>query len=83
MNNTKETLNAFRQSCGSRIVVGGKSCIAPILNKKTYDNCLIYNQIKDKHAKEILAWNSKKTAFQPSCGDNRTADIVLWICNDT
>ena len=69
MNNTKETLNALRQSCGSRIVIGGISCIAPILDRKTYDGCLIYSKNKDKHAKETLVWDPMDEDWKQNCKD--------------
>lgn len=70
MNNTKETLIALRQSYGSRIVVDGKSCTAPILNRKAYDHCLIYSQNKDKHAKASLVWNPMDEDWKQNCKDD-------------
>lgn len=70
MNSTKETLSTLRNSCGSRIVVDGKSSIAPILDRKTYDDCLVYSQNKDKHARESLSWNPMSEDWKQNCKEN-------------
>ena len=67
MNNTNETLDTLRQSCGSRIVVDGKSCIAPIMEKKMYDKCLIYSSKKNKHPKESLVWTPMSEKWKQNC----------------
>ena len=38
---TTQELIDIRNACGSRVVLGGKSCIAPIDDKAFFDKCLI------------------------------------------
>ena len=42
MSKKPENLNTIRQSCGSRVVVEGRSCIAPITDREMYDMVLEY-----------------------------------------
>lgn len=42
MSKKPENLNTIRQSCGSRVVVNGVSCISPIIDRKIYDSSLLY-----------------------------------------
>ena len=56
MSKKTENLNTIRQSCGSRVVVDGRSCIAPITDREMYDKCLLYSVEKNKHAKDSLIW---------------------------
>ncbi len=54
MSKKPENLNTIRQSCGSRVVVNGVSCISPIIDREMYDSSLLYSAAKNKHAKESL-----------------------------
>lgn len=56
MSKKPENLNTIRQSCGSRVVVNGVSCISPITDREMYDSSLLYSAAKNKHAKESLVW---------------------------
>lgn len=57
MNTTEKTIQDLivtRNACGSRIVLDGKSCIAPIDDKAFFDKCLMYSDSKNLHAKILL-----------------------------
>ena len=40
---TQELID-IRNACGSRVVLDGKSCIAPIDDKAFFDKCLMYRK---------------------------------------
>ena len=52
INNFSKELINIRNACGSRIVLDGKSCIAPIDDKAFFDKCLMYSESKNLHAKK-------------------------------
>ena len=51
----------------SKIVVEGRSCIAPITDREMYDSCLIYSIEKNKHAKDSLVWNPMSEDWKQNC----------------
>ena len=69
MSKKPENLNTIRQSCGSRVVVNGVSCIAPIIDREMYDSSLLYNAAKNKHAKESLVWKPMSEDWKENCRD--------------
>lgn len=69
MSKKPENLNTIRQSCGSRVVVNGVSCIAPIIDREMYDSSLLYNAAKNKHAKESLVWKPMSEDCKENCRD--------------
>lgn len=52
---TTQELIDIRNACGSRVVLDGKSCIAPIDDKTFFDKCLMYSESKNLHAKNTVA----------------------------
>ena len=69
MSKKPENLNTIRQSCGSRVVVDGRSCIAPITDREMYDKCLLYSVEKNKHAKDSLIWKPMSEDWKENCRD--------------
>lgn len=65
--NTNNNLKKLRESCGSRVVIDGKSCIAPIEGRDFFDKCLIYSRNKNKHAKESVSWNHMSEEWKENC----------------
>ena len=67
MSKKPENLNTIRQSCGSRVVVNGVSCISPITDRGMYDSSLLYSAAKINTQKNLLSGiqclkTGKKTA---------------------
>ena len=69
MSKKPENLNTIRQSCGSRVVVNGVSCISPIIDREMYDSSLLYSAAKNKHAKESLVWKPMSEDWKKNCRD--------------
>ena len=67
MSKKPENLNTIRQSCGSRVVVNGVSCISPITDREMYDSSLLYSAAKNKHAKESLVWKPMSEDWKENC----------------
>lgn len=67
MSKKTENLNTIRQSCGSRVVVNGVSCISPITDREMYDSSLLYSAAKNKHAKESLVWKPMSEDWKENC----------------
>ena len=65
---TQELID-IRNACGSRVVVDGKSCIAPIDDKAFFDKCLMYSESKNLHAKNTVAWKPMSDEWKNSCKD--------------
>lgn len=70
MSKKPENLNTIRQSCGSRVVVNGVSCISPIIEREMYDSSLLYSAAKNKHAKESLVWKPMSEDWKKTAGTN-------------
>ena len=47
---TQELIDT-RNACGSRVVLDGKSCIAPINDKAFFDKCLMYSESKNMRSR--------------------------------
>ena len=69
MSKKPENLNTIRQSCGSRVVVDGRSCIAPITDREMYGKCLLDSVEKNKHAKDSLIWKPMSEDWKENCRD--------------
>ena len=48
---TAQELINIRNACGSRVVLDGKSCVAPIDDRAFFDKCFMYSESKSLHAK--------------------------------
>ena len=73
MNTTEKTIQDLivtRNACGSRIVLDGKSCIAPIDDKAFFDKCLMYSDSKNLHAKNTVAWRPMSDDWKEQCRSN-------------
>ena len=68
--NTVKYLIDLRNTCGSRVVVDGKSCIAPIDDKTFFDKCMIYSEGKNLHAKNTVAWQPMNEEWKERCKNN-------------
>lgn len=68
--NTVKELIDLRNACGSRVVVNGKSCIAPIDDKAFFDKCLMYSESKNQHAKNTVAWQPMDEEWKENCKNN-------------
>lgn len=68
--NTIKELIDIRNACGSRVVLNGKSCIAPIDDKAFFDKCLIYSESKNQHAKNTVAWRPMSDEWKERCKNN-------------
>ena len=66
---TQELIN-IRNACGSRVVLDGKSCIAPIDDKAFFDKCLMYSESKNVHAKNTVAWKPMSDDWKERCRSN-------------
>lgn len=66
---TQELIN-IRNACGSRVVVDGKSVIAPIDDKTFFDKCLMYSESKNLHAKNTVAWRPMSDDWKERCRSN-------------
>lgn len=66
---TQELID-IRNACGSRVVLGRKSCIAPIDDKAFFDKCLMYSESKNVHAKNTVAWKSMSDDWKERCRSN-------------
>lgn len=72
MQNEKTTQEFIdiRNVCGSRVVLDGKSCIAPIDDKAFFDKCLMYSESKNLHAKNTVAWQPMSDDWKERCRSN-------------
>lgn len=73
MNTTEKTIQELidiRNACGSRVVLNGKSCIAPIDDKAFFDKCLMYSESKNLHAKNTVAWRPMSEEWKERCRNN-------------
>ena len=73
MNTTEKTIQDLiitRNACGSRVILDGKSCIAPIDDKAFFDKCLIYSESKNLHAKNTVAWKPMSDEWKERCRRN-------------
>lgn len=66
---TQELID-IRNACGSRVVLDGKSYIAPIDDKAFFDKCLIYSESKNLHAKNTVAWRPMSDDWKKRCRSN-------------
>ena len=66
---TQELIDT-RNACGSRVVLDGKSCIAPINDKAFFDKCLMYSESKNMHAKNTVAWKPMSDDWKKRCRSN-------------
>lgn len=67
---TTQELIDIRNVCGSRVVLDGKSCIAPIDDKAFFDKCLMYSESKNVHAKNTVAWKPMSDDWKERCRSN-------------
>lgn len=67
---TDSQMQEFQKSCGTRVVLDGKSCITNIPDKTFYDNCLIYSEIKNKRIKDSVTWNHMSDDWKKRCKQN-------------
>lgn len=67
---TTQELIDIRNACGSRVVLDGKSCIAPINDKAFFDKCLMYSESKNMHAKNTVAWKPMSDDWKERCRSN-------------
>lgn len=73
MNTTEKIIQdliATRNACGSRVVLDGKSCIAPIDDRAFFDKCLMYSESKNLHAKNTVAWRPMSEEWKERCRNN-------------
>lgn len=63
-------MQTFQKSCGTRVVLDGKSCITNIPDKAFYDKCLIYSEIKSKHIKDSITWTPMDNDWKERCRQN-------------
>ena len=73
---TTQELIDIRNVCGSRVVLDGKSVIAPIDNKAFFDKCLMYSESKNLHAKNTIAWQPMSDEWKEHCRNN-----AFWFQN--
>lgn len=73
---TTQELIDIRNACGSRVVLDGKSIIAPIDDKTFFDKCLIYSESKNLHAKNTVAWWPMSDTWKNSC-----KNMFFWFQN--
>ena len=64
---TTQELIDIRNACGSRVVLDGKSIIAPIDDKAFFDKCLMYSESKNLHEKNTVAWRPMSDTWKNSC----------------
>ena len=64
---TDSQMQKFQKSCGTRVVLDGKSCITNIPDKTFYDKCLIYSEIKNKRIKDSITWNPMNDEWKARC----------------
>lgn len=67
---TTQELIDIRNACGSRVVLDGKSVIAPIDDKAFFDKCLMYSESKNLHAKNTVAWQPMSDEWKEHCRNN-------------
>ena len=67
---TVQELVNIRNACGSRVILDGKSVIAPIDDKAFFDKCLMYSESKNLHAKNTVAWRPMPDNWKERCRSN-------------
>lgn len=67
---TVQELVNIRNACGSRVILDGKSVIAPIDDKAFFDKCLMYSESKNLHAKNTVAWRPMTDNWKERCRSN-------------
>ena len=67
---TDSEMQKFQKSCGTRVLLDGKSCITNIPDKTFYDKCLIYSEIKNKRIKDSVTWNPMSDNWKERCKQN-------------
>ena len=67
---TDSEMQKFQKSCGTRVLLDGKSCITTISDKTFYDKCIIYSEIKNKRIKDSVTWNPMSDNWKERCKQN-------------
>ena len=64
---TEKEMQTLQKTCGTRVIVGGKSSITNIPDKAFYDKCLIYSEVKSEHIKGSVKWNPMSEDWKSRC----------------
>lgn len=67
---TDSEMQKFQKSCGTRVLLDGKSCITTISDKTFYDKCIIYSEIKNKRIKDSVTWTPMDDDWKEQCKQN-------------
>lgn len=66
----------LQTTCGTRVILNGKSRIVDITDKYMFDKCLIYSETKNQKIKDCIKWNPMNTDWKSRCKED-----MFWFQN--
>lgn len=60
-------IELLQQTCGTRVIYDGKSCIKNITDKIMFDKCLIYSKNKNQQIKDKIKWEPMDEEWKERC----------------
>ena len=61
----------LQATCGTRVILDGKSRIIPITDKGMFDRCLIYSEAKSQKIKDSIKWSPMDADRKAGCKERK------------